>query len=87
MNELEVLSILAEKFENENFPIDPPNPIEAIKFQMEHMGLSQTDMSKYLGNKSRVSDVFNRKRKLSLRMIRSLNKNLKIPADILIKEY
>lgn len=87
MNELEVLSILVEKYEDEHYPIDPPNPIEAIKYRMQVQGISYSDLVKYLGYKSRVSEVLKGKRKLSLPMIRSLYKNLKIPAEVLIKEY
>jgi len=86
-DEFEILFTLIEKYEDEHYPIPPPKPIEAIKFQMDQLGLTQTDMVRYLGHKSRVSDVLRGKRKLSLRMIRSLNKNLKIPVETLIKEY
>ena len=86
-DELEILSLLVDRFENENFPIDLPDPIEAIKFRMEQLGLRQKDLAQTLGFKSRVSEVLNKKRKLSLDMIRRLHDQLNIPTRILIKEY
>ncbi|MFA9390663.1 MAG: type II toxin-antitoxin system HigA family antitoxin [Prolixibacteraceae bacterium] len=68
-----------------HFPITPPDPVDAIKFRMEQMGMTNADMVKYLGSQSRVSEVLNRKRKLSLGMIKSLYKGLNIPADILLE--
>jgi len=67
-----------------HFPIAPPDPIDAIKFRMEQMGMSKEDMVKYLGSQSRVSEILNRKRKLTLKMVKSLYKGLKIPAEILL---
>lgn len=87
MDELEVLSILVERYEEEHYPIPPPDPIEAIKFRMEHMNLSRKELAKIVGYKSRVSELLSGKRKLSLSMIRRLNKELKIPAETLIQEY
>ena len=86
-NELEVLSILVEKYEDEHYPIGPPDPVEAIKFAMEHQQLKRKDLAKFIGHKSRVSEILNGKRKLTLSMIRSLHRNLKIPLESLIKEY
>jgi len=86
-DELEVLGVLIDKFENENFPIGLPDPIEAIKFRMEQMGYNQTDLAKIVGLKSRASEILNRKRKLSLEMIRKLHERLNIPTDVLIQEY
>lgn len=86
-DELEVLSILIEKYEQERFPIDLPNPIEAIKFRMEQMGYNQTDLAKVIGLKSRASEVLNKKRKLSLDMIRQLHTKLNIPTNVLIQPY
>ncbi len=86
-DELEILSLLVDKYENENFPIDLPDPIEAVKFRMEQLGLRQKDLAKTLGFKSRVSEILNKKRKLSLNMIRKLHDQLNIPTRILIKEY
>ncbi len=86
-DELEVLGILINQFENENFPIGLPDPIEAIKFRMEQMGYNQTDLANIVGLKSRASEILNRKRKLSLEMIRQLNEKLNIPTDVLIQAY
>lgn len=86
-DELEVLSILIEKYENEHFPIDLPDPIEAIKFRMEQLGYNQGDLAKIVGLKSRASEILNKKRKLSLDMIRELHKKLHIPTDVLIQSY
>ncbi|HAH35758.1 MAG TPA: transcriptional regulator [Algoriphagus sp.] len=86
-DELEILSILVDQYEKENFPIDLPDPIEAIKFRMEQMDLRNKDLAEVVGNKSRVSEVLNRKRKLSLDMIRKLNTYLRIPTEVLVQEY
>ena len=86
-DEFEILSILVEKYEDEKYRIDIPDPVEAIKFRMESMGLSQNDLSEYLGYKSRVSEILNKKRKLSLPMIRTLNEKLKIPLETLVRDY
>jgi len=86
-DEAEVLSILIEKYEDENYPIDPPDPIEAIRFRMEQTGMSKQDLAKIIGYKSRVSEIFSRKRKLSLKMIRNLHEKLKIPYESLISDY
>ena len=86
-DELEILSILVEKYEDENYKIDLPDPIEAIKFRMEALGLAQSDLSEYLGYKSRASEILNKKRKLSLAMIRSLNEKLNIPLESLVRDY
>ena len=86
-DELELLSILIDKYENEHFPIPAPDPIEAIKFRMEQLGYKQQDLAELIGFKSRVSEILNRKRKLTLEMIRKLHTALNIPTDILIQEY
>jgi HTH-type transcriptional regulator/antitoxin HigA len=86
-DELEVLGILIDKYENEKFPISLPDPIEAIKFRMEQMGYNQKDLANIVGLKSRASEILNRKRKLSLEMIRQLHENLHIPTDVLIQSY
>ena len=83
-DELDLLVTLVEAFEMKHYPIAPPDPIDAIKFLMEQMGMTSADMVKYLGSQSRVSEVLNRKRKLSLGMIKSLYKGLKIPAEVLL---
>ena len=86
-DELEILGILIGQYENEHFPIDLPDPIEAIKFRMEQMGYSQNDLAKVVGLKSRASEILSRKRKLSLEMIRQLHEKLNIPTDVLIQAY
>lgn len=83
-DELDLLVTLVESYEMKNFPIAPPDPVDAIKFRMEQMGMTRADMVKYLGSQSRVSEVLNGKRKLTLGMIKSLYKGLKIPAEILL---
>ena len=83
---LEVLSTLVESYEERRHPIDPPDPVEAIKFRMEHMGLTRKDLEPLIGGRGRVSEVLNRKRRLSLSMIRNLHAGLGIPAEILIGE-
>jgi HTH-type transcriptional regulator / antitoxin HigA len=83
-DELDLLVTLVESYEMKHYPIVPPDPIDAIKFRMEQMGLTNSDMERYLGSQSRVSEVLNRKRTLSLGMIKSLYKGLKIPAEILL---
>ncbi len=86
-DELEILSILIDKYENETFPIGFPDPIEAIKFRMEQMGMKQKDLAEVVGFKSRVSEILNKKRKLTLEMIRNLNLKLHIPTEVLIQDY
>lgn len=86
-DELEILSILIDKYENEHFPIEMPDPIEAIKFRMEQMGMKQKDLADIFGFKSRVSEVLNKKRKLTLEMIRNLNTKLRIPTEVLVQDY
>lgn len=86
-DELEILGILIERYENEYFPIDLPDPIEAIKFRMEQLNYSQNDLANVIGLKSRASEILNKKRKLSLEMIRNLNAIMKIPTEVLIQSY
>lgn len=86
-DEAEILSILIEKYEDEHYPIDAPDPIEAIKFRMEQMGMNNKDLAEIIGYKSRVSEIFSRKRKLTLNMIRKLHEKLKIPYESLIADY
>jgi HTH-type transcriptional regulator/antitoxin HigA len=83
-DELELLTLLIEKYEDEHYPIDFPDPIEAIKFRMEHQGITQKELASFIGTPSKVSEVLNRKRPLTLKMIRALNKHLDIPAEILL---
>lgn len=86
-NELEILSIIVDNYERGNFPIDSPEPIEAIKFRMEKMGMDQNVLEKIVGQKNRASAILNKKRKLSLEIIRKLNETLNIPSEVLIKPY
>ncbi|MEN2435991.1 helix-turn-helix domain-containing protein [Weeksellaceae bacterium A-14] len=86
-DELEILGILIENYENEFFPIDLPDPIEAIKFRMEQLNYSQNDLAEVIGLKSRASEILNKKRKLSLEMIRKLTEKLHIPTEVLIQAY
>ena len=83
-DELDLLVTLVESYEMKHYPIAPPDPVDAIKFRMEQMGMTRADMVKYLGSQSRVSEVLNGKRKLTLSMVKSLYKGLKIPAEILL---
>jgi len=84
-NELEVLSILIEKYESEHYPIAPTDPIEAIKFRMEQTNMSKKDLAKILKYESRVSEIFSGKRKLTLDMVKRLYNDLGIPAQSLLK--
>ncbi len=83
-DELEILSILVEHYEQHYYPILPPDPIEAIKFRMEQMGLKKSDLAPYLGGMNRVSEILNKKRHLTVKMIKALYRNLNIPAESLI---
>ena len=83
---LDVLSVLVEAYETKNFPIDAPDPVEAIKFRMEQQGLERRDLEPMIGTRARVSEVLSGKRGLSLNMIRRLNTGLNIPAGVLIQE-
>lgn len=86
--ELEILVLLIEKYEDDvvgEFP--DPDPVEAIKFKMDQMGLSQSDLARIIGLKSRASEILARKRPMSISIIRKLSKHLDIPADILIQPY
>ncbi len=83
-DELDLLVTLVESYEMKHYPIAPPDPIDAIKFRMEQMGMTNSDMVKYLGSQSRVSEILSKKRKLTLGMIKALYKGLKIPAEILL---
>jgi HTH-type transcriptional regulator/antitoxin HigA len=78
---------LIEKYEQEKYPIDMPDPIEAIKFRMEQMGYTQNDLAKIIGLKSRASEILNRKRPLTLEMIRNLHEKMNIPTQVLIQAY
>lgn len=86
-DELEILVILVKDYENEHFPIPRPNPIEAIRFRLEQMEMSETELSEILGYRSRKSEILSGKRKSNLKMIRKLNDVLHIPAEVLIQPY
>ena len=83
-DELEILALLIEKYEDEHYPMPPSDPIEAIKFLMAQQGLTPRDLEPFLGSSGRVSEVLNRKRKLSLAMIKRLHDGLKIPYESLL---
>jgi HTH-type transcriptional regulator/antitoxin HigA len=83
----DVLALLVEDYESRNYPIDPPDPIEAIKIRMEEMQLKQADLIHEFGGRNRVSEILNRKRKLTVEMIRRLTTRLNLSASVLIKEY
>jgi HTH-type transcriptional regulator/antitoxin HigA len=86
-DELEVLSILIKEYELVHYPIPSPNPLEAIRFRLDQMGISETELGDILGYRSRKSEILSGKRKLSLAMIRKLNEVLHIPAEVLIQAY
>jgi HTH-type transcriptional regulator / antitoxin HigA len=82
---LDVLATLIDAYETEHFPMDPPDPVEAIKFRMEQQGLTRRDLENIIGTRTRIAEVLNRKRGLSISMIRRLNEQLGISADVLIR--
>jgi HTH-type transcriptional regulator / antitoxin HigA len=82
---LDVLATLIDAYENEHYPMDPPDPIPAIKFRMDQQGLSRKDLEGIIGTRTRIAEVLNGRRGLSINMIRRLNQKLGIPADILIR--
>jgi len=86
-DEAEILSLLIDNYENKNYPIDPPDPIEAIKIRMEEMNLKQKDLVGIIGGKSRVSEILNRKKRLTVEMIRELERVLNISASVLVNNY
>ncbi len=86
-DELDILTTLVENYEAKHYPIDTPDPIEAIKFRMEQEGLKQKDLVKIFGNKVRVSEILNKKRRLTLDMIRNINQDLDIPFESLLNKY
>ncbi|MCM2358500.1 MAG: helix-turn-helix domain-containing protein [Geobacteraceae bacterium] len=81
---LELLALLVRDYEDKHYPIDLPDPVETITFRMEQMGLTRKDLEKYIGSRSKVSEVLNGKRRLSLSMIRALHDGLGIPAEVLL---
>ncbi len=86
-DELDILALLIERYEDEHYPIEAPDPIEAIKFRMEQMGYKQKDLEKIIGYKGHVSEILNKKRKLTLEMVRNLHEKLNIPLNALIQAY
>ena len=86
-DEAEILSLLIENYENQYYPIEAPDPIEAIKIRMEEMEIKQKDLVGVIGGKSRVSEILNKKKRLTVDMIRKLEKTLHISASILVNNY
>lgn len=86
-DEAEILSLLIENYENEHYPIESPDPIEAIKIRMEELNMRQKDLVGIIGGKSRVSEILNRKKKLTVDMIRELERILQISASVLVNSY
>lgn len=85
-DEREILVALIEAYENRHYPIGPADPVEAIKFRMEQQGLTPRDLEAYIGSSGRVSEVLNRKRPLSLRMVKRLHEGLRIPYESLLSK-
>ncbi len=83
----ELLAVLIELYEQKNHPVAAPEPIEAIKFRMDQMGMSVSDFGEILGYRSRASEVLSGKRKLSLSMMRRVHEKMKIPAEVLLQAY
>jgi HTH-type transcriptional regulator/antitoxin HigA len=86
-DEADILGLLVDEYEKKHYPIEAPDPIEAIKIRMEELQLKQVDLVDVIGSKSRVSEVLNRKRKLTIEMIRNLTKRLNLSPDLLITDY
>lgn len=86
-DEAEILSLLIENYENQHYPIGAPDPIEAIKIRMEEMNLKQKDLVGIIGGKSRVSEILNKKKRLTVDMIRDLERILHISASVLVNNY
>jgi HTH-type transcriptional regulator/antitoxin HigA len=86
-DEADILALMVDEYEKKHFPIDAPDPIEAIKIRMEEMHLKQVDLVNEIGGKSRVSEILNRKRKLTVEMIRNLTKRLNLSSELLISDY
>ena len=86
-DEADVLALLVDEYEKQHYPIDTPDPIEAIKIRMEEMNLKQTDLIHEIGGKSRVSEILNKKRKLTVEMIRNLAVRLNLSAGLLVRDY
>lgn len=86
-DEADLIGLMIDEYEKKHYPIDPPDPIEAIKIRMEEMQLKQIDLVNEIGGKSRVSEILNRKRKLTVGMIRKLNRRLNLSPELLINDY
>ncbi len=86
-DEADILGLMVDEYEKKHYPIDSPDPIEAIKIRMEEMHLKQIDLIDAIGGKSRVSEILNRKRKLTVEMIRNLTKRLSLSPGLLITDY
>lgn len=86
-DELDILGLMVDDYENKHYPIEAPDPIEAIKIRMEEMHLKQVDLIPEIGGKSRVSEILNRKRRLTVDMIRKLATRLNLSSNLLIKDY
>jgi len=86
-DEADILGLMVDEFEKTHYPIEAPDPIEAIKIRMEELQLKQVDLVGVIGSKSRVSEVLNRKRKLTVEMIRNLTRRLNLSPDLLISDY
>ena len=86
-DEADILGLLVDEYEKKHYPIEAPDPIEAIKIRMEEMHLKQVDLAAEIGGKNRVSEVLNRKRKLTVDMIRNLTKRLNLSPELLIRDY
>jgi HTH-type transcriptional regulator/antitoxin HigA len=86
-DEADILGLIIDEYEKKNFPIEAPDPIEAIKIRMEEMHLKQVDLVAEIGGKNRVSEILNRKRKLTLEMIRNLTQRLNLSSELLIADY
>ena len=86
-DELDILATLIERYEEEHHRIEAPDPVSAIQFRMEQMGLAAKDLEPIIGPSGRISEVLNRRRRLTLGMIRRLTKELRIPAEVLVREY
>ncbi len=86
-DKFDVLTTLVEAYEEKHYPIDPPDPIEAILHHMESQGITRKELEQYIGNSARVSEILNRKRSLSVNMLRNLQEGFGISADILIRPY
>jgi len=86
-DEADILGLLVDEYEKKHYPIEAPDPIEAIKIRMEELQLKQVDLIEVIGSKSRVSEILNRKRKLTIEMIRNLTKRLNLSPDLLITDY